>query len=550
MLTSPNVPDCKARLYVSDAGAADLHPGDEITADVKLRPSTLRYGEETDSYISKGIYLIGSVQNKTLERTGVWSRSWLYWPKTVAQSLKASAQTAFPADVLPFAQALMLGDKSALYAQDLDIPFSTTGIMHTVAVSGLHLAFLLGFLRLFTGNRRTTAIIGLPLVVVFVVMAGCSPSVLRAAFMTVLLLFAPLLGRENDPPTSLLTALAILLAANPFAAASISLQLSFASMAGLFCVSGALHRALDARLLPTDTKALAAAAKDPRLFQCHDGELRRRHGIYRAAYGAAFRQYFAHRAGYKPAHFVAAAGCVHRLLSRGTARPCLGMGRHGPCMGDGMAAALYPCSGESALKLPGAVLFTGNRMVVWWLVLVYAMFGAAWLISRRRKVRYWIPAACSVLALCAVLTVNAVQLQRTSTVTALDVSQGQSIVFSSGRACAVVDCGGRSTAEDPGDLAARKLFAQGHRSLDLLVLTHPHDDHVNGVLRLMHWLPVRTLVIPAAADTTQAPLSDILVLAEENHTAVVRVDAERTVTAGGISVHLYPGPAPGRRMAV
>lgn len=197
-------------------------------------------------------------------------------------------------------------------------------------------------------------------------------------------------------------------------------------------------------------------------------------------------------------------------------------------------------------KLPGAVLFTGNRMVVWWLVLVYVMFGAAWLISRRRKARYWIPAACSVLALCAVLTVNAVQMQRTSTVTALDVSQGQSIVFSSGRACAVVDCGGRSTVEDPGDLAARKLLAQGHRSLDLLVLTHPHDDHINGVLRLMHWLPVRTLVIPAAADTTKAPLSDILALAAENHTTVVRVDAERTVTAGSISVHLYPEPCAGQ----
>ena len=197
-------------------------------------------------------------------------------------------------------------------------------------------------------------------------------------------------------------------------------------------------------------------------------------------------------------------------------------------------------------KLPGAVLFTGSRMVVWWLVLVYAMFGAAWLLSRRRKVRYWIPAACSVLALCAVLTVNAVQLQRTSTVTALDVSQGQSIVFSSGRSCAVVDCGGRSTAEDPGDLAARKLLAQGHRSLDLLVLTHPHDDHVNGVLRLMHWLPVRTLVIPAAADITQAPLSDILALAEANHTTVVRVDAQQTIAAGGISVRLYPEPCAGQ----
>ncbi len=546
LLTSPDVPNCKARLYVSDAGAAGLRPGDEITADVKLRPSTLRYGEETDSYISKGIYLIGSVQDKTLTCTGAWSRSWLYWPKTVAQSLKASAQAAFPADVLPFAQALMLGDKSALYAQDLDIPLSTTGIMHTVAVSGLHLAFLLGFLRLFTGNRRTTAIIGLPLMVVFVVMAGCSPSVLRAAFMTALVLFAPLLGRENDPPTSLLAALAILLAANPFAAASISLQLSFASMAGLFCISGALHRVLDARLLPAGTKLSRSRRKVRAFFSA----------TMASSVGAMMftvpltALHFGNISLIAPVTNllilwllpVAFIGCYLAAL--------LGLA----WAWGGMALAWvtawplrYILAVAKALStLPGAVLFTGNRMVVWWLVLVYAMFGAAWLISRRRKARYWIPAACSVLALCAVLTVNAVQLQRASTVTALDVSQGQSIVFSSGRACVVVDCGGRSTVEDPGDLAARKLLAQGHRSLDLLVLTHPHDDHVNGVLRLMHWLPVRTLVIPAAADTTKAPLSDILALAEENHTAVVRVDAERMLTAGGISVHLYPEPCAGQ----
>ena len=59
LLTSPDVPSCKARLYVSDAEAAALRPGDEITADVKLRPSTQRYGAETDAYTSKGIYLIG-----------------------------------------------------------------------------------------------------------------------------------------------------------------------------------------------------------------------------------------------------------------------------------------------------------------------------------------------------------------------------------------------------------------------------------------------------------------------------------------------------------
>ena len=150
----------------------------------------------------------------------------------------------------------------------------------------------------------------------------------------------------------------------------------------------------------------------------------------------------------------------------------------------------------------------------------YGVFGAAWVISRRRSIHRWVPAACGVLALCTVLTVNAVQLRHTSTVTALDVSQGQSVVFSSGRSCVMVDCGGRSTVEDPGDIAAHKLLAQGYRGLDLLVLTHPHDDHVNGVLRLMHWLPVRT--------------------------TVVRVDMEQTLTAGGISVRLYPEPCTGR----
>lgn len=546
LLTSPDVPHCKARLYVSDAEAAALRPGDEITAEVKLRPSTQRYGAETDAYTSKGIYLIGNIKEGSLVHTGVWAHSRLYWPKTVAHALKASAQAAFPADVLPFAQALMLGDKTALYAQNLDIPLSTTGIMHTVAVSGLHLAFLLGFLRLFTGNRRTTAIIGLPLMIVFTVIAGGSPSVLRAAFMTALVLFAPLLGRENDPPTSLLTALAVLLAANPFAAGSVSLQLSFASMAGLFCVSGALHRALSDRLLPAGMKL---------------SRPRRRVRTFFIATTASSVGAMVFTVPLTALHFgsISLIAPVTNLLILWLL-PAAFIGCYlASLLGlfwawGGMAAAwvtAWPLRYILAVakllsKLPGAVLFTGNRSVVWWLVFTYGVFGAAWVISRRRSVHRGIPAACSVLALCAVLTVNAVQLRHTSTVTALDVSQGQSVVFSSGRSCVMVDCGGRSTVEDPGDIAAHKLLAQGYRGLDLLVLTHPHDDHVNGVLRLMHWLPVRTLAIPAEADTTKAPLSDILALAAQHCTTVVRVDMEQTLTAGGISVRLYPEPCTGR----
>ena len=51
---------------------------------------------------------------------------------------------------------------------------------------------------------------------------------LRACVMLSFLLFAPLFGRERDSLTAIFAALLLILLANPFAAASVSLQLSFA----------------------------------------------------------------------------------------------------------------------------------------------------------------------------------------------------------------------------------------------------------------------------------------------------------------------------------
>jgi competence protein ComEC len=51
--------------------------------------------------------------------------------------------------------------------------------------------------------------------------------------MQTMLLIAPLVGRENDPLTSLSAALAFLLLLNPFSAGNISLQLSFSAMLGI-----------------------------------------------------------------------------------------------------------------------------------------------------------------------------------------------------------------------------------------------------------------------------------------------------------------------------
>jgi len=56
---------------------------------------------------------------------------------------------------------------------------------------------------------------------------------------------APLFRREKDPPTALGLALLLILLKNPYAIASISLQLSFSAVAGLVWLTpkltGAIH---------------------------------------------------------------------------------------------------------------------------------------------------------------------------------------------------------------------------------------------------------------------------------------------------------------------
>src|SRR5699024_7373082 len=101
-------------------------------------------------------------------------------------------------------------------------------LSHTIAVSGMHLAFLADLLsRLMGKGKRSTAVLTIFWAVFFSGIAGYTPSVTRSAVMIVQLQLAPLLDRERDAATSLGFALMCLLAVNPFSAAHIGLQLSF-----------------------------------------------------------------------------------------------------------------------------------------------------------------------------------------------------------------------------------------------------------------------------------------------------------------------------------
>lgn len=240
----------KTQLYLAagkDGSLPALRPGDRLTFSGRFRLADTVAGEESEYYHARGITLIAYADGGATAVIRPERIPPRYWPAWIAKALKDSVRRCFPDSAAPLAAALITGDRSGLPGA-LYSALRRSGIAHVVAVSGLHVSVLSGLLAVLLGRRRHSAVAGILLVFFFAAVAGNSPSVLRAAFMQSMLLLAPLLGRENDTPTSLCAILLLLLVHNPYAAASVSLQLSFAAVAGICLFTGRLWERWDGKL--------------------------------------------------------------------------------------------------------------------------------------------------------------------------------------------------------------------------------------------------------------------------------------------------------------
>lgn len=535
----PEITKFRIKAYAYDHSCDELVPGDEIRVTLRLRPATQRYGEETDTYLSRGIGALGTVVEEP-KLIGHWNGSWVYYPKLLAYRLQQMIAGVFPSDVSAFADALMLGEKQALYAENLDLPLKNSGIMHIAAVSGLHIGFLLAIFRLQFGRRRLWSLLALPLIAVFAVMAGCTPSVMRSVFMFSLLLLAPVLGRENDMPTTLLTALGVLLLFNPFSAGSVSLQLSFASMAGLCLLMPRISEWFWARL--PERKRLSKPAGKVLSYFVTTVSATLSSMVFTLPLSAI---HFGTLQLAAPLTNLLVMWLLPWVFLACFAAVLLGM--IWLPLGTALAAItawpirLVLFCAKTVAGIPGLLFSVQNPLIVVWLVFIYLLFFLTWLVSPRGGYRPILPVCCCVMVLCLVTVVTRFHADKTAAATAIDVGQGQCLLFRDGNASVMVDCGGNHTVTNAGDLAAQTLLAEGRTSLDALILTHPHQDHVNGVERLLLQIRVGMLILPAAADADSDPIRSIIETAESRGTEVVRLENDTNLTLTPLRISLYVG---------
>lgn len=135
-------------------------------------------------------------------------------------------------------QAMLLGDEINLDPELRD-SFSQTGIIHIIAISGGNVAIffvVISAILWWMKDKRHLWIkyaIALPLVWFYVIMAGSSPSAIRAAVMFSLLAFGIMLQKNNNSLNQLFGTAFVLLCAQPAWLYSLGFQLSFVAVLSL-----------------------------------------------------------------------------------------------------------------------------------------------------------------------------------------------------------------------------------------------------------------------------------------------------------------------------
>ena len=414
------------------------------------------------------------------------------------------------------AAALALGRRDLLARERRD-GWRRSGLAHLLAVSGLNVGMVAGgiwlaltALRLHPRRVRWLMLAAVP---AYTLLAGAAPSAVRSALMAALYLGGRQLGRAAIPMSSLLLAATALIVAEPLLVADPGFQLTV-------LVTAALVRWVPpvAERLPMPRR-LAMVVAVPVVAQ--------------AAATPIVAAHF---------HNAVPGGLVANLLVPPLLAPSLGLSLLAVLcspLWPGGAAVVLDLVGltERLLWLGGApgraleVVVPGTPAVV-----VAAVAVAGWLALRPGRT-----GAVGAAAWCGLLAALAGWWAlrpppAPPRVALLEIADGLAATVATRDGVILVD-GGRWL-----DQAAELLTDDGVRRLAAVVASHPDEDHLGGLARVLEVVAVERLVLPAWSRSSEA-MAPLVRTARRRGTAVVPAARGSVVRVGGTAMRVLWPPA-------
>ncbi|GAB6010019.1 ComEC/Rec2 family competence protein [Dysgonomonas reticulitermitis] len=218
-----------------------LQPGEEFIFQAKIQPFRNMGNPDDFDYVrymyNQGFSGSAYVTSGSWKATGNTSSSLKYKALRCRQHIMNFYKSlGFNETEYTILSALTLGYQDEL-TDELKQGFRTTGTVHVLSVSGLHvgiiylmISFLLGFIRKSSRYYRLKPVIILILLWSYAFITGLPPSVLRASGMLTVFCMAEICGKRSYSMHALFIAAFFMLLISPFSLFDIGFQLSFISV--------------------------------------------------------------------------------------------------------------------------------------------------------------------------------------------------------------------------------------------------------------------------------------------------------------------------------
>ena len=403
--------------------------------------------------------------------------------------------------------AVLLGEKEDLDSAVYEL-YRKNGISHLLAISGLHISIVgLGIWKLSRIGGAGFCISGIfagGFLIAYGMMVGSGPSVVRAVSMAGLSFLAAAAGRTYDLPTAMCIPALGLLLTHPYLLTQASFQLSFLAVISLV-YPGRLFSARGETFFTNEKFSAAASA----FFVSLSLQMVTAPVVCWHSFGIPVYGVFLNLLVIPLMTYVVLSGFIGLGLS------FLSVSAGGAMLGGAhYILKLYEVVCNGIGKLPGAELVLGQPEV-WKIGCYYGLVVSGAIIYERGmkiaekfhekkhkskekseesvlnlwKTRILIDRKHRLVFLCAAWLLAFFFLLPSRpaglSVTFLDVGQGDGIVLRFASRTILVDCGSSQQKSVGEKVLVPYLRSQGVTYVDLAVMTHGDQDHINGIRYLL-----------------------------------------------------------------
>ncbi|MBI4286626.1 MAG: DNA internalization-related competence protein ComEC/Rec2 [Chloroflexi bacterium] len=507
----------------------------------------------------QGIYTIIYYPKLTVLETGRGSPP-LAWIYALRERLSGTLAEVLPEPQASLAQGILLGMRGNI-PQEVRDDFARSGTTHILVISGHNLTIVTGILLSLgvwlLGRRRFLHVWpALAIIWLYTLLTGASPPVVRSAIMASLFLLAEVAGRQKSAGISLVFAAAVMVGISPPVLWDASFQLTVLAMAGLIYVAPPLQsagkRLIQARLGEAGP-ASAAAGFAVDSFAVTLGTL--------IAVWPVIAYYFGFVSLVAPVATVLVLPVLPAIIVTGGI--AVGTGLFFLPLGQVVAWLAWLFLSymllvvKEAAALPLAYIRVDEFNPVWLWPYYIVLVAAYWAIRKgvtfsnmSSRVtqslksglaksgdfialvpRKWVMPPLVVLAVIAVLTAANMPDGRLR-VSFLDIGQGDAILVQQGSRQVLVDGGPSPQAIN---LQLGKVMPFWDRTIELVILTHPHSDHLAGLLEVLRRYRVQQVLYPdLVADSPEYREWRRLIEAEGASVAVAQ--AGQQISLGEVSL--------------